>query len=87
MCSSDGWAWAGHEIGHGQVGMSQEILDKIPPQAACSSSGVRCSDRSVTHCGVQDSALSLKMTFGALNESKHFPDCVCSTAKLIWSQK
>lgn len=46
-------------------------------------SGVLTGQSLVVVC--RDSALSLKMTFGALNESKHFPDCVCSTAKLIWS--
>lgn len=66
MCSSDGWAGAVHEIGRVQAGMGQEILDKNPPQAACSSSGVRCSDRSVTRCGVQGLSTVFKDDFWCL---------------------
>lgn len=35
----------------------------------------------------RDSALSLKMSFGAWNKSKHFTDCDCSSGNLILSQK
>lgn len=90
MCAGLDLAWAVHEIGHGQAGMSQEILGRSHPQAACATSGVSCSGTVLNHSLIvvcRDPALPLEMSFGALNDSKHFTDCVCSSAELILSQK